>query len=59
MNDIFRMAEQAFHALTIAESELRRLYKENAELKSALQRALEDSRSKDPAANNDIYHDRA
>lgn len=38
MNDIFKMAEQAYHALSIAESELKRLYKENAELKNSLNR---------------------
>lgn len=32
------MAEQAYHALSIAESELKRLYKENAELKNSLNR---------------------
>jgi hypothetical protein len=37
MNDIFKMAEQAYHALSIAESELKRLYKENAELRQALE----------------------
>lgn len=38
MNDIFKMAEQAYHALSIAETELKRLYKENAELKNSLNR---------------------
>lgn len=32
------MAQQAYHALSIAESELKRLYKENAELKNSLNR---------------------
>jgi hypothetical protein len=44
MNDIFKMAEQAYHALSIAESELKRLYKENAELKNSLTRAVEQKR---------------
>jgi hypothetical protein len=39
MNDIFKMAEQAYHALSIAESELKRLYKENAELKNSLNKS--------------------
>lgn len=38
MNDIFKMAEQAYHALSIAETELKRLYKENAKLKNSLNR---------------------
>lgn len=44
MNDIFKMAEQAYHALSIAESELKRLYKENAELKNSLTKAVEQER---------------
>ena len=44
MNDIFKMAEQAYHALSIAESELKRLYKENAELKNSLVKAVEQER---------------
>ena len=41
MNDIFKMAQQAYHALSIAESELKRLYKENAELKSSLKQPVD------------------
>ena len=44
MNDIFKMAQQAYHALSIAESELKRLYKENAELKNSLTKAVEQER---------------
>lgn len=44
MNDIFKMAEQAYHALSIAETELKRLYKENAELKNSLTKAVEQMR---------------